>query len=249
MLRRLALAATLSAGFVMLYARDEVREEFHQTYPLAANGRVGVHNVNGAIHVAAWDRSEVRVDAVKHGVDAKALEQAQIVVEAGADAVEIRTKYPENCHGCRPAAVEYTITVPRGAALDPIRTVNGSVAVEGVSGRVKVASVNGGLEVRKADGDVDLNTVNGRVAGDFDQLAARHISMHTVNGAIALALPKDAGAHLVLSTVNGGVKSDFEIPAAHAHHGPGTHVDTQIGGGGAEISLATVNGGIALTRQ
>jgi len=247
MLKRLVLAAALSASFVMLYARGEAREKFHQTYPLAANGRVGVHNVNGAIHVSAWDRNEVKVEAIKHGADQKALDEVKIVVDAQADAVEIRTKYPEDCHRC--AAVEYTIAVPRGAALDPIHTVNGGVTVDGVAGRVKVASVNGGVEVRKAGGDLDLSTVNGRVEGGFVQLAARHISMHSVNGAIALALPKDAGAHLEIATVHGPVTSDFELPAEHDHYGPGRHVDAQIGGGGAEISLATVNGGISLTRQ
>ena len=249
MLRLLALAAALSASFVMLYARDEVREEFHQPYPLAANGRVGVPNVTGAIHVSAWDRNEVKVDAIKHGRDQKALDQAKIVVDTRTDAIEIRTKYPQDCHECRPAAVEYTIMVPRGAALDPINTVNGGVMVEGVSGHIKVASVNGGVEVRKAGGDLDLSTVNGRVQGGFDQLAARHISMHSVNGAISLALPKGAGAHLELATVHGPVTSDFDLPREHDHYGPGRHVDTQIGGGGAEISLHTVNGGISLTRQ
>ena len=247
MLKRLALAAALSASFVMLYARDEAREEFHQTYPLTAEGRVGVHNVNGAIHVSAWDRNEVKVDAVKHGDDQKSLDDAKIVVEAQADSVEIRTRYPENCHHC--ATVEYTITVPRGASLDPINTVNGGVSVEGVAGHIKVASVNGGVEVRKAGGDLDLSTVNGRVQGGFERLAARRISMHSVNGAISLALPKDAGAHLEIATVHGGVTSDFDLPREREHWGPGHHVDTQIGGGGAQISLHTVNGGISLTHQ
>jgi len=247
MLKRLALAAALSASFLMLYARDEAREEFHQTYPLAAEGRVGVHNVNGAIHVSAWDRNEVKVDAIKHGQDQKSLDDAKIVVETRAESVDIRTQYPENCHRC--AAVEYTITVPRGAALDPINTVNGGVSVDGVAGHIKVASVNGGVEVRKAGGDLDLATVNGRVTGGFERLAARHVSMHSVNGAIALALPKDAGAHLDIATVHGGLRSDFDLPRERDHYGPGRHVETQIGDGGAQISLRTVNGGISLTRQ
>src|SRR5258708_30954038 len=44
---------------------DEVREEFHQTYPLSANGRVTVENLNGSVRIAVWDRNEVKVDAVK----------------------------------------------------------------------------------------------------------------------------------------------------------------------------------------
>jgi DUF4097 and DUF4098 domain-containing protein YvlB len=247
MLKRLALAAALSASFALLYAREGVREEFHQTYPLAAGGRVSLHNVNGAVHISAWDRNEVKVDAVKTGEDEKALKDAQIVVDARADAVEVRTKYPENCHHC--ASVEYTLTVPRGAALDPIKTVNGAVTVDGVSGMARVASVNGAVEVRRAEGDLELSTVNGRVETGFDRLKAKHVSMTTVNGSISLALPKDAGAHLSISTVHGSVHSDFALPVEHESHWTGRHVDTQIGAGGPEISLRTVNGGVTLTRQ
>src|SRR5947209_5220340 len=44
---------------------DELREEFHQTYPLTANGRVSLENINGGVHIAVWDQNEVKVDAVK----------------------------------------------------------------------------------------------------------------------------------------------------------------------------------------
>ncbi len=149
----------------------------------------------------------------------------------------------------RVRTVEYTVTVPRGASLDPINAANGPVTVDGVTGRIKVASVNGGVDVRKADGDLDVSTVNGRVQGGFDRLSAQHVSLKSVNGLVALALPGNAGAHLKISTVHGGVNSDFDLPRERDHYGPGRHVDAQIGNGATEISLTTVNGGINLTKQ
>ena len=40
-------------------------EEFHQTYALEAHGRVVLENINGDVHITAWDRNEVKVDAAK----------------------------------------------------------------------------------------------------------------------------------------------------------------------------------------
>src|SRR4030095_8224428 len=44
---------------------DEVREEFHQTYPLSLTGRVSLENINGDVQIKVWDRAAVQVDAVK----------------------------------------------------------------------------------------------------------------------------------------------------------------------------------------
>jgi DUF4097 and DUF4098 domain-containing protein YvlB len=250
MLKRPALFTLLfAASLALAWGSDEVRSEFHQTYPLAADGRVAVSNVNGAIQVSAWDRNEVKVDAVKRGHSQQDLDDARIVVDAKPGSVDIRTKYPEHDHNRHAASVDYTITVPRGAALDHIDSVNGSVVIDGVAGSVRANSVNGKVEVRRAQGDVDASTVNGRVEAAFDRLSARHISLKTVNGGILLGLPKDASARLKASTVHGDISSDFDLTVRHAGFGPGSSLETTIGNGGADVNLSTVNGGINLTRQ
>jgi hypothetical protein len=248
MLKRLAVSAAL-LSFTLLYAHDTAREEFHQTYPLAAAGRISVQNVNGAIHVAGWDRNEVKLDAVKRGQDEYALKEAKIVVEAQADSIAIRTKYPDNCHDCHPASVEYTLTVPRHAILDHIDAVNGQVTIDGVAGQVTAKSVNGSVIVRGAGADSDLSSVNGAVELEAPQSTARRISMHTVNGAISVGLPGNLGAHVTASTVHGGIHSDFDLPVQRPRYGPGASVDSTIGNGGVEISLKTVNGPIRLSRR
>ena len=47
---------------------NELREEFHQSYPISAQGRVTLKNISGAVRITAWDRAEVRVDAVKRAL-------------------------------------------------------------------------------------------------------------------------------------------------------------------------------------
>ncbi len=242
------MAAVLAASLGLLAAGAEVRSEFHQSYPLAADGRVAVNNVNGSIRVSAWDRNEVKVDAVKHGGSQQDLDEAQIVVDASATAVVIRTKYPEGDRRSR-AAIEYTLTVPRGAALDHVESVNGSITVDGVAGPVKVKSVNGRVTVTRAEGDVEASAVNGAVDAAFERLTARHIALNTVNGAIQLALPQDAGARLKASTVHGKISSDFDLTVRKVGFGPGASLETTIGSGAADVKLATVNGGINLTRR
>ena len=248
MLKRLALA-TILFSLAIVYAYESGREEVHPTYPLAAAGRVSVSNINGAVHVTAWDRNEVKVDAVKTGRDNQALKEAQIVVEASPNAVEIKTKYPENCHDCHPAAVEYTLSVPRQAVLDHIDAVNGSVSIEGVTGSVKANSVNGAVAVRGAAADADLGTVNGRIDADYDRIVGKRVSLHTVNGVITLNVPQNFGARLKASTVHGGINSNFDLPVRHAGFGPGSSLESTIGDGSVEIHLSTVNGGINLNRR
>ena len=142
----LAICVSLvAANIVTSQTREEVREEFHQTYPLQATGRVSVENINGAVHITAWDRNEVKVDAVKTAYTRERLAEAQIRVEADADSIRIYTEYP---HGNlsftnklerrqqNPASVEYTISVPRAARIESVQLVNGALDIEGVTGDV-----------------------------------------------------------------------------------------------------------------
>jgi hypothetical protein len=246
MKRLAAFAFVVAAAGCAIPSCAQVRDEFHKTYALTATGRVSVSNVNGAVRITAWDRNEVKVDAVKRGWSERALQDARIVVEARADAIEIRTQYPE--HSRDAASVEYTLSVPRHAALEGIGTVNGPVEIDGAAGAIRASTVNGKVDVRRAEGDADLRTTNGRVEADFARLG-RTLSAKTVNGGIVVTLPRDAGARLTARTVHGGIHGDFALPVRRVGFGPGSNLETVIGDGGADVRLSTVNGAIDLRRQ
>jgi DUF4097 and DUF4098 domain-containing protein YvlB len=229
--------------------RGALTEEFHQTYPLTADGRVELDNINGDVHISSWDRNEVKVDAVKYAGTKERLEEAKIEIDARASSLSIRTTYPEHDHnwtwGSRmnPASVEYTLTVPRAVRLDEIKLINGQLDVTGVSGEVNASCINGRLEAHNLSGRARLSTINGRLEARFDQLAGRSVELDSVNGSVDLTIPSDSKAEIEASTVSGGINNDFGLHVNH-HRFVGHDLRGELGSGGTRIKLANVNGRI-----
>jgi hypothetical protein len=241
----LALQAQASDGY------DSETEEFHQIYPLPANGRVELQNINGPVHITAWDRNQVKVDAIKRAWNKQRLQEASIEINARQDSVSIHTEYPDrdntfwsDHHHDQPASVEYTLTVPRNARLDEISLVNGNVDVEGVNGEVKVSCVNGRLTARKLGGRAELSTVNGKLEANVDRLESP-LEVSSVNAAVLVTLPSDAKADLEATTVSGSISDDFGIPVS-SHHFVGHDLRGELGGGGPRVRVSNVNGRIEI---
>jgi DUF4097 and DUF4098 domain-containing protein YvlB len=231
--------------------RGAYTEEFHQTYPLSAGGRVELENINGPVHITAWDRNEVKVDAVKYANRQERLADAKIEVEAGSDYVSIHTQYRNhdltfNDHDRNnPPSVEYTLSVPRTARLDEIKLVNGALDVSGVGGEVRASCVNGHLRARDLQGRAELSTVNGRLEAQFAQLSNSPIDLSSVNGGLDVTLPSDSKADLEASTVHGGIENDFGLRVRN-HQYVGHDLRGELAGGGTRIKLSNVNGHIEI---
>src|SRR5215217_4807928 len=217
-----ALVLTAWAGSVGAQRSDrpELTEEFHQTYPLAAGGRVSLSNINGAVKVQTWERAEVKVDAVKRAHTPERLREAQIKVDASSNRVRVETDYPDSTlrwsdrDGERhenPASVEYTLTVPRGVQIDEINLINGDLNIAGVAGPVKASSINGRVTAAGLAGPVNLSSVN---------------------GPLVVTLPSDANAVVRASTVHGGIRNDFNLPVRVGEY-VGRNLEGRIGQGGA----------------
>jgi DUF4097 and DUF4098 domain-containing protein YvlB len=233
---------------------EEVREEFHQTYPLSATGRVGLENINGGVQIKVWDRAAVQLDATKKAYRKERLAEAKIEVNSTEDNLHIKTEYPDWNQNFRsgnerydnPATVEYVLTIPRTAILDSIELVNGSIDIDGVEGSVKASSINGPVTARGLRGDVKLSTINGPLQAVITQLDEAHpISLGSVNGSVNLVIPSDSNASVRAGTVHGGITNDFGLRVKHGEY-VGHSLDGQIGNGGARIKLGNVNGGITL---
>jgi len=246
----------LCASLLVAQAQAEhgkLTEEFHHTFPLAVGGRVELDNINGAVHITAWDQNEVKVDAVKYANTQERLDQAKIEVEAGSGYVSIRTKYRDHDNTWsdgdwhNPASVEYTLMVPRNARLDEIKLINGSLDIHQVAGEVRASCINGRLTAQGLQGRVKLETINGRLEPQFDRLGASPIELSSVNGSVELTLPSDAKAEVEASTVSGGIDNDFGLHVIH-HHWVGHDMRGELGGGGTRIELHNVNGHIEIRR-
>jgi hypothetical protein len=222
-------------------------EEFHQTYPLNANGRVELQNINGAVHVTAWDRNEVKVDAIKRAQNDEELKDEEIRVDARADSISIETKYRQreetwhNNHH-RAAEVEYTLTVPKSARLDEIKLINGGLNLTGIAGEVHASCINGKIEARGLAGELKLATINGPLDAELERLVTS-VELSSINGPLHLTLPSDAKATIEATTVHGGIDNNFGLHTNN-HRFVGHDLRGELGGGGAHIKLRNVNGTI-----
>ncbi len=250
----LAVVLTAASSVMMQQQGAMLREEFHQTYPLTAQGRVSLNNINGSVRVVAWDRNEVKVDAVKMAYRRDRLDEAKIVVRSDANTFHVQTDYPQGTQTFKdgegrynnPATIEYTLSVPRGARIDSIELINGDLDIDGITGDVRASSINGRVSAHELMGDVRLSTINGKVEAMFGRLnEAKAISLGSVNGPVALVIPSDSNAEIKAGTVHGGISNDFGLPVRRGDY-VGRDLAGQIGQGGARIKLGNVNGPISI---
>ena len=250
-----SVPATENCTAVPAQPAQDLRDEFHQTYPLSATGRVSLANINGGVQIKTWDRAAVQVDAIKKAYRKERLDEAKIDVTATEENIRIKTEYPDGNQNFRsgegrynnPATVEYTLTVPRKAMLDSIELINGSLDIDGVEGNVKASSINGKVVARGLMGEARLSTINGQLDAIFTQLdESKPISLNSVNGSLVLVIPSDSNASIRAGTVHGGIDNDFGLQVRHGEY-VGHNLDGQIGTGGPRIKLENVNGSIKIS--
>jgi len=246
--RALLLTPVIAIALVALPAWAEVREEFHKTVAMDANGNFSLKNVNGGISISAWDKNEIQIDAVKTAKSDEKLREARIEVSGSGHSVDVKTKYPDHTNN-NPASVEYTIHLPRGARLLAVETVNGGIHVDGTRGRIKASTVNGKVEVWNAADELELDSVNGEVKASLSNAGKSRVKLNVVNGSVSLSIPASTNARVKATTVHGDIHSDLPLKVEKSQYAPGANVDTTLGSGGATIELESVNGSIYLHKS
>ncbi len=152
--------------------KEKHEEKFAKTVSLARDGEVNLSNISGRIEVMTWDKSEVKIDALKiskASTVAKAKENAakvKIVVEKEGSTLKIETEYPDNKKEWKRdsinVSVNYSLMIPAKASVK-ISSVSGSVDLENIGGSAKVKAVSGDVTVKKAAKGVDCDAVSGNI--------------------------------------------------------------------------------------
>ncbi len=235
-----------------------LEEHLDETYSFQPGDTLALSNTNGGVTIGTWDRAQVRVEAVKkvrHKDDDRAqevMDKLLIEIEESAGRIDIETRYPKFgdswFSGWNVSAnVEYKITVPEHADLD-VSTVNGKVAVVGVTGRLDVRTTNGGIRLDNAGGSVQARTTNGSIDAELHQIDdGEDLSFRTTNGGITVSLPEEIHADLTARTTNGSIRTDFPVEVVGKMSR--TRIDGEINGGGGKLDLKTTNGGIKIRKS
>jgi DUF4097 and DUF4098 domain-containing protein YvlB len=123
-----------------------------------------------------------------------------------------------------------------------VQLVNGTVAVEKISGSLQVESTNGNVDCREILGDCEVALVNGQIECDVVLPIEGSCGLTTVNGNIILAIPDTTSSQLEAKLTNGSVSiSGLQIKNMVSSR---TSVSGTLGNGGGSIQLTTVNGNI-----
>ena len=235
---------------------QDLIEKFEQTYPLNADGRVTVSNVNGSIVIEAWDRNEVRVEATKIADSQESMDLLNIEVNAKPELLRIEAKYKQtdswaqnDKYRNRKTEVEFRLMVPRRAVLGGIDSVNGTVTVSNFTNVTKISAVNGNVIATNLRGTAKLSTVNGQVFASFDRLdAGSSVNLDTVNGRVNLEVPSDINATIKADSLNGSITNDFGLPVRKGKY-VGRDLHGQIGTGEVQLKLNSVNGSLQIGRK
>lgn len=231
-----------------------------RTLPLASGASLKVKNVNGFIHVEAWDREEVQFTGAFKPSSKD--EQVKVEVESGPGIMTIRGVYPKHSGwgSYQGPQCQMTLKVPR-KVLPSLETVNGEVTLSGTQGTAQVGTVNGGIRVsdlkdalkaetvngtihlERVTGSLTLQTVNGAIKGSGLDGQGQGVKAETVNGAIHLQLGGMKG-RLKASTVNGDIS--FNAQGAEQVEVKKHRVTAVFPGSDQAIDLGTVNGAITL---
>ncbi len=203
---------------------------------------------NGGITVHGWNRQDVQLEA-KVVVNADTMEQSRAIaaqVRVLTDGGRVRAEGPEQANG-RNWSVSYDLRVPTQAGLD-LRATNGGISIADVQARVTFRTTNGGVKISNVNGEIHGATTNGGVQVDLDGPGwyGEGLDVQTHNGGVVLRMPEGYSAHLEAGTQNGGLRVDFPMTVQAQVD---RSVKTDLGRGGAPITLTTINGGVSITRR
>src|SRR5262249_7039763 len=114
---------------------------------LGRDGRLTVSNIAGDMTVTTGAGDEVSIDAVKRTRgDRSELAGVQILVDERPGRVDVRTEHDMNRRDRDRrgdhVAVDYTIVVPQGAAVD-LHSISGSLKITGARGAVRLETISG----------------------------------------------------------------------------------------------------------
>jgi len=231
-------------------------DTFHWSGKMPPGQLLEVRGINGNIHAEPAIGNDVDVIAYKNGerFDTSNIEVRIVEHEGG---VTICAVYPaaRATFECVPGSgaiggalgndvsVDFVVRVPHGVRF-AARTVNGLVEAKSLDADAEAHTVNGNVMLSTtASGQGD--TINGSIFASVGRFNSP-LSFSTVNGGITLVMPGDATAKVRADTVNGPIQTDFALPVRGPL--PGKHIAANIGHGGPDLHLATVNGAIHLRR-
>jgi hypothetical protein len=241
------------------FASGKATDTWSRTYTVESGGRFELININGRITAEPADGNDVIVEGRRTAkgrsdeIAKENLAKLEIREEVGRSAVRIESRAPR-MSGFGGHEIEWTVKVPKGIVVD-LRTTNGGVRLNGLSGEIHAKTTNGGVKGTNLIVDtLEASVVNGGVEIELGAPldSTDSVELTTVNGGVQFALPTESKATITLRAVNGGVRASDDLkieqePSSDERESR-RRLSGTMNGGGAKVSVSTTNGGVRLSR-
>jgi hypothetical protein len=205
---------------------------------------------NGSIRVQGWDGSVVKVTArLQATAESDAAAQALLKdIRITSDGRRVSAEGPSDGRSYRSGwSASYVVMVPHNFDLT-LDAYNGSLGVDGVTGRLDLNTHNGSVSLVDVGGDVHARTQNGslnvQLAGS--SWSGDGLDAVTQNGSVRLAVPASYAATLETGTVNGRINTDIPITVQGRIS---RQLSVPLNGGGKTIRAMTTNGSVNISRR
>ncbi|HEX5970398.1 MAG TPA: DUF4097 family beta strand repeat-containing protein [Gemmatimonadaceae bacterium] len=205
---------------------------------------------NGSIRVQGWDGNDVKVTArLQANAESDADAQALLTgIRITSDGRHVSAEGPNSDRGYRSGwSASYVVMVPRRFDLS-LDAYNGSLGVEGVTGRLDLSTHNGSVTLADVGGDVHARTQNGSLNVQLAGTSwnGEGLDAVTRNGSVRLAVPASYAATLETGTVNGRINTDIPITVQGRIS---RQLSVPLNGGGRTIRAMTTNGSVNISRR
>lgn len=165
-----------------LIQRDEKR------FQVTGRPELRLTTADGAIEIRSWDRPEVVVEIEKRGANREAIDALQVVIDQQGDRIELEVKRPreESFTGFgfhRTASAKLIVSVPQASDITA-RSGDGSIRVDGVSGKIDLGTGDGSIRARGVSGELTLNSGDGSVTVED---GAGRLGVETGDGSVSVA--------------------------------------------------------------
>jgi Toastrack DUF4097 len=241
-------------GFSLDFAAGRAEDTWTRSYSLKSGGRLELINVNGRIEAEPTDGASVEISArrIAKATSDQAAKDLLGRIEMREETADTRVRVevrPPRLHGINSHEFRWTVKVPRGVQVD-LRTLNGGIELNRLEGAIQARTTNGGVIGKGLiSSNVEARTVNGGVQIELTTPlpADGSVNLDCVNGGVVLSLPGTSKATIDARVVNGGLHTgglDLELTGEQSRK----HLAGTLNGGGARVSVATVNGGVRITR-
>jgi hypothetical protein len=248
----LVVVAVCALAVTGLLASFDETEHVSRTIQMGPGGTLRLKSFSGRVTITASDRSEVAIDAVRHGTRDR-LDHVKLDIHTdGSNVVVVNANHYDHYSWFefigRNTVVDtdFDIKVPRRTHLD-VSVFSAPVSVDGVEGSHKLHSFSSRLILSDVTGPIRAHSFSGSIMiREKTWEPNQTIDVDTFSGNVELHVPDSARGSVSFNSFSGRLNSEMPLTLQSSSR---RHLKAELGGGGnGTLRFKTFSGSVKIDR-